>query len=88
MKFEWDEDKNKINIAKHGIDFEDAAQVYNDPLHTEIFDNVHSAFEERWIIIGDIGSVIVVVVTYRENDTVRIISARIASPTERREYYE
>jgi uncharacterized DUF497 family protein len=88
MKFEWDEEKNKINIEKHGIDFLDAAQVFNDPLHAEIYDEVHSTEEERWIIIGNIGAIVLVVVTYREEDLVRIISAREATAAERRQYYE
>jgi uncharacterized DUF497 family protein len=88
MRFEWDEDKNIINKEKHGIDFEDAIYVFNDPLHIEMYDEVHSIEEERWIVIGDIGAVVLVVIAYREEDIVRIISAREATFAERRQYYE
>jgi uncharacterized DUF497 family protein len=88
MQFDWDEEKNEINKKKHGIDFEDAIHVFNDPYHAEIYDNVHSTDEERWIIIGDIGLIVLIVVTYREEDIIRIISAREASSMERRKYYE
>jgi uncharacterized DUF497 family protein len=88
MRFEWDDEKNRINIEKHGIDFADAIHVFNDPLHSEIYDEAHSTDEERWIVIGNIGAIVLVVVTYREDDLVRIISAREASSAERRQYYE
>ncbi|GHU46626.1 hypothetical protein FACS1894200_00570 [Spirochaetia bacterium] len=86
MQFEWDSDKNELNKSKHGISFEDARYVFADPLHREFYDEQHSIEEERWIIIGNIGCIVVVVVTYRENDTVRIISARAANGCERRLY--
>jgi uncharacterized DUF497 family protein len=88
MRFEWDEEKNQINKEKHGIDFADAMQVFNDPLHTEMYDETHSVEEDRWIVIGYIGEVVLVVVTYRAGDIVRIISSREASPAERRQYYD
>jgi len=88
MIFEWDEEKNAENIAKHGIAFEDAIHVYNDPLYVELYDEVHSIDEDRWIVIGDIGTVVLVVVTYREGDVTRLISAREATSGERRNYYE
>jgi len=88
MIFEWDEEKNAINKTKHRIAFEDAIYVYNDPLYVEIYDDVHSVDEDRWIIIGDIGEVVIVVVTYREENVTRLISARKATSEERRNYYE
>jgi uncharacterized DUF497 family protein len=87
MRFEWDEDKNQANIAKHGIDFADAQYVFDDPGHFEVYDEEHSIDEDRWIVYGDIGAVVMVVVTYRVEDTVRIISARELSPAERKAYY-
>jgi uncharacterized DUF497 family protein len=88
INFEWDEAKNKINKLKHGIDFADAQYVFADPLHQEIYDKEHSTGEERWIIIGNIGMVVIVVVTFKDGDTIRIISARKAEHTERKVYYE
>ncbi|MDR0909804.1 MAG: BrnT family toxin [Spirochaetaceae bacterium] len=87
MRFEWDEDKNRQNIAKHGIDFADAQYVFADSHYIDIYDVDHSDDEDRWWVIGNIGYLAVVVVTYREGDIVRIISARRAERKERRLYY-
>jgi uncharacterized DUF497 family protein len=85
LQFEWDEAKNRQNIAKHRISFEDARYVFADPLHLETYDTKHSMNEDRWRIIGDIGKIIRVSVTYRGN-VIRIISAMQASSAERKEY--
>jgi len=53
MKFEWDENKNQINIRKHGIDFHDAAYVFSDPFALSIPDDEHSEMEERLAFIGE-----------------------------------
>ena len=55
MKFEWDEEKNKINIEKHGISFEEASTVFDDINAVYDYDKSHSAHEDRFIIIGYIG---------------------------------
>ncbi len=47
MKFEWDEDKNQLNLKKHGIDFETAMLVFNDLQRIEIYDTEHSIYEDR-----------------------------------------
>ena len=52
MKFEWDEDKNKLNYKKHGIDFETAMLVFNDLQRIEIYDVEHSINEDRYNTIG------------------------------------
>ncbi|GHT58875.1 hypothetical protein FACS1894109_13810 [Spirochaetia bacterium] len=84
--FEWDENKNVTNIRKHGIAFEDAKYVFQDPFYMVQFDWEHSIHEERWKVYGFIDNVLVVIFT--EKDTViRIISARKASPAEQEEYY-
>ena len=57
MIFEWDDHKEQINIAKHGIDFKTAARVFQDEFRIEIFDELHSDIEERYITIGQIGGV-------------------------------
>ena len=90
MQFEWDEKKNQINIHKHKIDFETAVLVFGDRDRIELYDEAHSAFEDRYITIGSInGFVTVLTVVYTERqDTIRIISARKANEAERRTYYD
>jgi uncharacterized DUF497 family protein len=90
MRFEWDENKNKSNLLKHGISFETARLAFEDPHHLSIQDR-HEAGEERWQTLGLAGGIVVVLVahTYREDaaeEVVRIISARKATKTERRRY--
>lgn len=90
MKFEWDDEKNRINKAKHGISFELAMQVWLDDNRLLVLDS-SAPDEERWHAIGLLGpfTVVVAVHTYRgteDQETVRIISARKATPRERRRY--
>lgn len=92
LEFEWDDEKNEINKQKHHIDFETAAWVFYDNNHLEIYDENHSIDEDRYIAIGMVGKltiVLYVVYTPRENENViRIISARKATKKEREEYYD
>jgi len=86
MVFEWDENKNKINIQKHGIDFGDARNVFDDPKKRTSPDLRMDYGEERLKVIGKIfGTIISVIFTLR-NSVIRIISARKASQNEREEY--
>lgn len=90
MKFEWDQAKNLSNHAKHGVSFQLAGKVFDDPLATYLFDRIEDG-EERWHVMGKIGDmpVLLVVHTYRSDDgeeIIRIISARQASSHERRRY--
>ena len=90
MQFEWDENKNRLNKAKHGVSFEYACEIWLDPKHLLLFDG-SSISEERWLAIGTVGSysLVVAVHTHRGTDDqeiVRIISARKATPVERRRY--
>ncbi len=87
MAYEWSSDKNIANIKKHGISFETATYVFDDPYCVEIYDFQHSIDEERYISIGKVGDIIFVVYTYR-GENIRIISARPATKLERRLYYE
>lgn len=87
MKFEWDEDKNTINKAKHKISFETAAMVFSDPEYIEMYDFEHSIEEDRFIAIGRVGEILFVVFTERK-ETIRLISARLATSEERRLYYD
>lgn len=86
MKFEWDEEKNTKNKKRHGISFEHAMLVFEDDYCIEEYDCDHSSDEDRYDIIGMVDDVLYVVVTYRENDVVRLISARRATKAERRRY--
>jgi len=52
MKFEWDETKNRLNQQKHGVSFEDAKIVFDDPLQISKLDHRFSYFEERWIMLS------------------------------------
>ena len=52
MKFEWDKNKEKTNIQKHNITFEQASYVFADPFSLSRFDDKHSANEDRWVILG------------------------------------
>lgn len=86
MNFEWDENKNEVNIAKHGLDFVDAPQIFNFPLRINL-DERENYEEDRWIGIGMLnGRVVVVVYTEPDDQTIRIISLRKALPYERKRY--
>ena len=87
MTFEWDEEKNKLNKRKHGIDFETAMLVFNDLQRIEIYDMEHSTSEDRYNTIGMVHDVLFVVYTERK-ENIRLISARIATKTERSIYFD
>lgn len=86
MEFEWDSEKERINKEKHGISFRLATKVFEDPYYIELYDDVHSVDEDRYAVIGFVGDVLYVVYTQR-SENIRIISARLATPLERRYYY-
>ena len=89
LKFDWDTNKNKENIKKHKISFEEAKEVFYDDNAILFDDPNHSDSEERFLIIGRINSLNIYVVShcYRENaDIIRIISARKATKNERQTY--
>jgi len=91
MLFEWDPKKSESNIRKHGISFDEARQVFNDPLHLSILDERFSYFEERWISVGRTAErrILVVVNLFFNEDgeeVIRIISAREPTSNERRQY--
>lgn len=79
--------KNTINKEKHKISFETAAYVFDDPYYIEMFDFEHSVDEDRYIAIGKVGDILFVVFTERK-DTIRLISARLATNAERSLYYD
>ena len=85
----WDEDKNKKNIISHNISFEEAKTVFFDPNAKVIYDPDHSLEEDRFIILGlsKLLNILVVCHCYRENEkSIRIISARKATPKEQKQY--
>ena len=84
--FEWDDEKYKINIKKHGIYFEDAARVFLDKNSIYYYDELHSEYEDRIKIIGMVENVLTVIYTER-GEVNRIISARPADKYERNDYY-
>lgn len=87
VTFELGGSKARENVRKHAVDFEEAASAFLDPLSLTIPDPEHSSEEPRWILLGHSaqGRLLVVVHTDRR-DTIRLISARAASRTERRTY--
>lgn len=89
MKFEWNEVKNRVNIAKHGLDFADAEQVFEGPL-LERLDSRFDYGEDRWIAVGLSHGVLCVVLAYteRSGNTIRIISFRKADRYEREAYFK
>ncbi len=83
---EWDDNKNKINIRKHGISFETAALVFADEERIEYYDKLHSLDEDRYVVLGCVQGILYVVYTMR-GEAARLISARMATATERKIYY-
>lgn len=91
MKFEWDETKNLLNQSKHGVSFDEAKTVFDDPLQLSKLDYRFSYFEERWITIGATqqGHILVVANLFFTGDgeeIIRIISARQANSKEVENY--
>ena len=89
MHFEWNREKARRNLVKHGIPFSLAQRVWDDPLHVIVPDRVEDG-EQRWHAIGQVGAVAVLVVVHVHSDEdeqrVRIIGARKATARERRRY--
>ncbi len=85
--FEWDPQKAKSNLEKHGVSFEEASTAFQDTLSLTIDDPLHSIDEERLILIGmSQENRILVVVHTERGDNIRIISARKATKEERKSY--
>lgn len=89
-RFEWDDQKATSNVAKHGVSFEEASTVFDNPLAAIFDDPAHSTDELREVIIGHSaqGRVVVVIFTERAETAIRIISARQATKREQHEYEE
>jgi uncharacterized DUF497 family protein len=92
MRFEWDARKDAANRLKHGVSFELARRVFEDPSHLSVQDR-HEAGEERWQTLGLVGphAILLVAHTYEDEngeEIIRIISARKATKRERQVYDE
>jgi uncharacterized protein len=89
VNFEWDEEKTQGNLEKHGVAFQEAQTVFNDPLYVDFYDPDHSFDEHRYIIIGVSQQGRLLIVSYAERgDAIRLISAREVTPAERKTYEE
>jgi len=89
IRFEWDEEKNRAGIKKHGVSFEEAQTVFLDENAVRFYDPDHSEDEDRFIMLGMSFRLRILVVChcYRENDyVIRIISARKADKQESKSY--
>ena len=92
IRFEWDADKNLANQRKHGVGFEVAQHVFDDPFALAVQDRIE-ATEHRWQTIGMVGGVVVLLVAHTvkfegDVEVVRLISARRAGKNERKRYEE
>lgn len=91
MNFEWDDNKNRTNLQKHGISFQTAAMVFTDPMQVSIQDRTVD-HEERWQTIGQVNGQMLILVAHtifeeqHDSETIRIISARKVEPKEKRRY--
>lgn len=89
MAYEWDENKAGTNLSKHGVSFAEARTVFDDPLYVDFFDPDHSYGEHRFILLGQSAQGRLLFVSYIErNNSIRLISAREATPSERKAYEE
>jgi len=90
LRFEWDDEKEKINIRKHGIPFDEARTVFYDENAIQFFDPDHSEEEDRFILLGISFKLRILVVCHciRESEAaIRLFSARKADRDEEREYW-
>ena len=92
MEFTWNEEKNKENMQKHGVDFREVQEIFDDPFHFSMMDTRFNYFEERWITIGRAKNGLTVVAGHlylfdeKGTETVRLITARKATRKEREDY--
>jgi len=87
MKFEWDENKRKLNLSKHGIDFQDALQIFSGITFT-FKDERFNYGEYRFITLGMLRGMVVVVAHTERKDVIRLISIRKATKNEQKLFYK
>jgi uncharacterized protein len=85
MEFEWDDNKRRANVTKHGIDFIDAKDVFNDPAAYTVL-SPRKGDERRYLAVGLMKGTLITVIFTRRRNAVRIISARAARRNERKTY--
>ncbi|MBW4693310.1 MAG: BrnT family toxin [Lyngbya sp. HA4199-MV5] len=89
MTFDWDKNKADSNLSKHGIGFEEAKTIFDDPLYVDFYDPDHSKKEERYLRIGVSNRGRLLLVSYKErSNIIRLISAREVTRAEREAYEE
>ena len=89
MRFDWDENKAARNLLKHGVSFDEAKTVFDDPLYVDFYDPEHSGDEDRYLIVGESNQRRLLIVSYTERgNLIRLISAREVTRTEREVYEE
>ncbi len=87
LEFEWDQDKASTNLRKHGVSFDEAVTAFADPLSLTIEDPDHSKGEERYLLLGRSEAGRLLVVAHIEHgQRIRLISARLATRRERKDY--
>jgi uncharacterized DUF497 family protein len=86
--FEWDDGKAATNLARHGVSFSEARQVFDDPYAVEIEDRRGSYGEDRYLLLGMVGRRLLATAYTLRGERVRIISVRRAEAFERRLYHE
>jgi uncharacterized protein len=89
MRFDWDENKAASNLLKHGVSFDEAKTVFDDPLYVDFYDPAHSDDEDRYLIVGESNQRRFLIVSYTERgNLIRLVSAREVTRTEREVYEE
>ena len=89
MRFDWDENKAVSNLSKHGVSFEEAKTVFEDPLYVDFYDPAHSDEEARYLIVGESSQRRLLIASYTERgNLIRLISAIEVTRTERKVYEE
>jgi uncharacterized DUF497 family protein len=85
MSIDWDPAKAQANLRKHGISVDDAATVFQDPNRIEVYDD-RDYDEDRWVVIGRVGRMLIYVVYTERDGGVRLISARKADENDETDY--
>ena len=89
LEFVWDREKAATNLRKHGVDFDEAASAFDDPLSITIPDPGHSQGELRFVLVGESrGGRLLVVAHTEHGNEIRLINARLATRRERQTYEE
>ena len=88
LKVEWNKTKAKLNYAKHGVSFDLAKEVFNDPFAIEFLDDRQDYGEERLVMMGMVEGRLIYVVYTERADAIRLISARRATKNEQETYFK